>query len=155
MQKYEMLYILSPELTDEGREAVIKRVEGVVAQEGGAVLKTDKWGMKKLQYPIRFKSEGFYALMTFEGGPTVVKEIKRVVGNMDGILRRLITKTTGEFTVVPEEKAEAEEPEAEEAAETPAEAAAEETAPTEAAEEAPEAPAEAEAAEAPAETTEG
>ncbi|MCQ2399612.1 MAG: 30S ribosomal protein S6 [Clostridia bacterium] len=92
MTKYEMLYILSPELSDEDKEALIKKVEDVVTANGGTVEKTDKWGMKKLQYPIHYKSEGYYVLMTFEAASDFVQELKRVVGNNEGILRRLITK---------------------------------------------------------------
>ncbi|MBO5285372.1 MAG: 30S ribosomal protein S6 [Clostridia bacterium] len=92
MRKYEMLYILSPELTDEGKEAVIKKLEDLVVANGGNVIETNKWGMKKLQYPIQFKNEGYYVLMTFEADTTFVQEMKRIVGISEGILRRLITR---------------------------------------------------------------
>jgi small subunit ribosomal protein S6 len=48
--------------------------------------------MKKLQYPINYKSEGYYVLMSFEAEKTLVVELKRVAGITDGIIRRLITK---------------------------------------------------------------
>ena len=92
MNKYEMLCILHPELTDEAREAVIKKMEDLITANGGNVLSTDKWGMKKLQYPIQFKNEGFYVLTTFECSPTFVQELKRVIGISEGIMRRLITR---------------------------------------------------------------
>ena len=92
MTKYEMLYILDPALEDEARDALVKKFEDLVAANGGTVEKTDVWGMKKLQYPIQYKSEGFYVVMTFEAAPAFVQELKRVVGITDGVLRRLITK---------------------------------------------------------------
>ena len=92
MTKYDMLYIIAPEIEEEQREAIIKKFEDLVVANGGNVLKTDKWGMKKLQYPINYKSEGFYVCMTFESDKTFVVEMKRVVGITDGIMRRLITK---------------------------------------------------------------
>lgn len=92
MTKYEALYIISPEVTEETREAIIKKLEDLVVENGGVVEKTDKWGMKKLQYPIDYKNEGFYVLMTFEATHTFVVEMKRVIGITDGIMRRLITK---------------------------------------------------------------
>ena len=92
MTKYEMLYILDPVLTDEAKEGIIKKIEDLVAKNGGVVEKIDRWGMKKLQYPINYKSEGYYVLMTFEAEKTLVVEIKRIVGITDGIIRRLITK---------------------------------------------------------------
>ena len=48
--------------------------------------------MKKLQYPINYKTEGYYVVMKFESGKDFVVEMKRVVGITDGIMRRLITK---------------------------------------------------------------
>ncbi len=92
MTKYDMLYILAPELEEEAREVIIKKFEDLVAANGGSVEKTDRWGMKKLQYPINYKSEGYYVVMTFESEKTFVAELKRVVGMTDGVMRRLITK---------------------------------------------------------------
>ena len=92
MTKYDMLYILAPELEEEAREVIIKKFEDLVAANGGSVEKTDRWGMKKLQYPINYKSEGYYVVMTFESEKTFVAELKRVGGITDGVMRRLITK---------------------------------------------------------------
>lgn len=92
MTKYEMLYILDASLTDEAKESVIKKFEDLVTGNGGVIEKTDRWGVKKLQYPINYKTEGYYVLMTFEAERTLVVELKRVAGITDGIIRRLITK---------------------------------------------------------------
>ena len=92
MTKYEMLYILDASLTDEVRDSIIQKVEDLVTKNGGSIEKTDRWGVRKLQYPINYKSEGYYVLMTFEAEKTLVVEIKRIIGITDGIIRRLITK---------------------------------------------------------------
>ena len=92
MTKYEMLYILDTALTEEATDSIIKKVEDLVNKNGGVVEKTDRWGVKKLQYPINYKSEGYYVLMTFEAEKSFVEELKRVIGITDGIIRRLITK---------------------------------------------------------------
>ena len=92
MRKYEMLYILSTEISDEEREAIISKFEKIVSENGGNVEKVDKWGAKKLVYPINYKTEGYYVLMTFESNTTLVAELKRIAGITDGVMRRLITK---------------------------------------------------------------
>lgn len=92
MAKYEMLYILDSAASDEAKEAVVTKFEKVVTDNGGSVEKTDKWGMKKLVYPINGKSEGYYVLMTFEAGSTLVEELKRVSRITDEVVRRLITR---------------------------------------------------------------
>lgn len=76
MTKYDMLYILAPELEEEAREVIIKKFEDLVTANGGTVEKTDRWGMKKLQYPINYKTEGYYVVMTFESGKDFVVELK-------------------------------------------------------------------------------
>lgn len=91
MTKYEMLYILDSSLTEEARESIITKFEDLV-KGSGVVEKTERWGEKKLCYPINYKSEGYYVLMTFEAEKTLVVELKRVAGITDGIIRRLITK---------------------------------------------------------------
>ena len=92
MAKYEMLYLLNNELTDEAKEAEIAKYEGIVKSMNGNVVSTDKWGTKKTAYPINYKTEAYYVLMTFEADGTVVEELKRVAGIDADVVRRLITK---------------------------------------------------------------
>ena len=92
MNKYEMLYIIGADLSDEAKEAIIAKFENVVNQNGGKVEKVDKWGIKKLVYPINYKTEGYYVLMSFESTGALVDELKRIAGITDGVMRRLITK---------------------------------------------------------------
>ncbi len=92
MRKYEMLYILTATLTDEEKDAIIAKFENVVLSCGGNVEKVDKWGLKKLVYPINYKTEGYYVLMAFESDVSAIAELKRVAGITDGVMRRLITK---------------------------------------------------------------
>ena len=90
--KYEMLYLIDSAVAEEARDGLIAKFEDVVKNLGGTVLSTDKWGMKKLAYPINYKSDAFYVLMTFEAEGSAVKELDRVAGITDGVLRRMITK---------------------------------------------------------------
>ena len=92
MRKYEMLYILSTDLAEEVRDNIVAKFENVVKENGGSVEKVDKWGVKKLAYPINYKTEGYYVLMSFESDVNLITELKRVAGITDGILRRLITR---------------------------------------------------------------
>jgi small subunit ribosomal protein S6 len=87
-----MLYILDNALSDEAKDGIVKKIEDLVVEHGGVIEKTDRWGARKLQYPINYKSEGYYVLTTFEAEKSLVVEIKRIVGITDGIIRRLITK---------------------------------------------------------------
>lgn len=92
MSKYEMMYILKSDLTDEVRENVIAKFENIVKTAGGSVEKTEKMGVKKLAYEIAYKSEGYYVLMTFVAEPTVIAELERVSNITEEMLRRLVVK---------------------------------------------------------------
>ena len=92
MAKYEMLYLLNNDATDEAKNAEIEKYENVVKSMNGAVVSTDKWGTEKLAYPIKFKNEAYYVLMTFEADGQVVNELDRVAGIDSEVLRRMITK---------------------------------------------------------------
>ena len=92
MAKYEMLYLLNNELTDEAKDAKIEKYENIVKSMGGSVAGSDKWGTKKTAYPIKFKNEAYYVLMTFEANGKVVEELKRIAGIDADVVRRLITK---------------------------------------------------------------
>ena len=92
MAKYEMLYLLNNDLTEEAKDAKIAKYENIVTSMNGSVVSTEKWGAKKTAYPIKFKSEAYYVLMTFEADGNVLKELDRVAGIDADLLRRMTTK---------------------------------------------------------------
>ena len=91
MKTYEMLYVLDSSIADEAKDAFVAKFEAVVANANGKVISTDKWGNKKLAYPINYKNDGYYVLMTFEADGAAVKELDRVAGLSSEVLRRVIT----------------------------------------------------------------
>ena len=92
MAKYEMLYLLNNDATEEAKAQLIEKYEGIVTKMGGNVLSTDKWGAKKLAYPIKFKNEAYYVLSTFEADGAVVNELNRVARIDADVYRLMVTK---------------------------------------------------------------
>ncbi len=92
MKKYEMLILLKSDMEEEAREAELKKYSDIVASFGGTVEAYDKWGVKKTAYAVNFKSEAFYALMTFRANADAVAELDRIAGISGDVLRRMITK---------------------------------------------------------------
>ena len=92
MAKYEMLYLLNNDSAEETKTAEIEKFENIVKSMGGTVVSTDKWGTKKLSYPMKFKNDAYYVLMTFEADGSAIKELDRIAGITDGVMRRMITK---------------------------------------------------------------
>ncbi len=93
MITYEMLYILDNSISDEEKEASVQKFVSIIESFNGKVLTSDKWGTKKLAYPIDFKNEGYYGVITYEAEDgSSVKELNRVAGISAEVLRVMITK---------------------------------------------------------------
>lgn len=65
MQEYELIFIMPP-CDDEFAKNVVRYVQDGIDHVKGKVIKTEKWGMRKLAYPIKNFKEGYYVLMDFE-----------------------------------------------------------------------------------------
>lgn len=92
MAKYEMLVMLNNESEEATKEATLAKLEGIITAKGGSVVSTDKWGTKKTAYPVNFKKEAYYVLITFEGNGDACKELVRVTGIDAEVLRQTIIK---------------------------------------------------------------
>ena len=60
MRQYELIYIIQADLDETTLESVIDRVETQLNNNNGEVIKTERWGKKKLAFPIRKMNEGYY-----------------------------------------------------------------------------------------------
>ena len=90
--KYELMYIVSSTATEEQREALINKFSAMVEEKGGKVVSLEKVGMKKFAYPINFKNEGLYVLMTFEAEPVVVDEMNKLMNITENVVRQMFIK---------------------------------------------------------------
>jgi small subunit ribosomal protein S6 len=89
MRHYETIFIASPTLTDEQSDELVKQFEGIIAEQGGELLKTDKWGRKKLAYEVQKFSEGYYTLLEMNAGPDLIAELERRFRNNDSVIKYL------------------------------------------------------------------
>ena len=71
------MFVLDPSLDEKAVPNEIKKVEDLIRDHKGQVLKIDKWGKKRFAYPIKKKHEGFYTLILFEGEGGIPKELGR------------------------------------------------------------------------------
>ncbi len=92
MAKYEMLYLLNNDSTEDVKAAEVAKYEDIVKNAGGVVISTEKMGTKKTAYPINYKNEAYYVLMTFEADATALNELERVAGIDGEVVRRIVTK---------------------------------------------------------------
>lgn len=90
-EKYELMYIINPNLSEEETAAVVEKFKALVEQNG-TLEEMEEMGKRKLAYEINYISEGYYVLVKFTSGPDLPAELDRVLGITDGILRSLITR---------------------------------------------------------------
>lgn len=93
MSKYEMLYIIDNDASEETKQAIIDKMESIVTSNGGTVENIDKWGTRKFAYTLQdYSTEGYYVLMNFEADATVPALLNRQVQIMDNAKRCMIIK---------------------------------------------------------------
>lgn len=86
---YEVVYIVDPTLSEEQTAALVGKFKTLTEQNGTAV-EVEEWGKRKLSYEIAKQTEGYYVLMSFTSEPAFPKELDRVLGITDGVMRSLI-----------------------------------------------------------------
>jgi len=99
-RKYELVYVISPDATDEQVTDLHAQVDAIVQRMGGQIEKTDTWGRRKLAYEIGRHKEGIYVLEVILGGGDLLKEIDRRLKVTDLIIRHLVVRVDEEQAVV-------------------------------------------------------
>ncbi len=122
MKRYETIFIIDPDIAEEGRQPVFDRITDVFAQLDGLLVKRDDWGIRKLAYEIKKKPRGYYVRLDYCGSGALVDEIERFFRIDDRIMKYMTVLVAGDIDL---EKIKAEMAEAE-AAEQAAAAAQEE-----------------------------
>jgi len=87
MRIYEELFIVRPNATDEEIDPLVEQLRQVITTRGGAVDKSDKWGVRKLAYRLQKQTEGYYILLQFSATPETVKEVERRLRVSDLVLK--------------------------------------------------------------------
>jgi small subunit ribosomal protein S6 len=92
MRTYEVLFILSPQVTEEEATTLITDFKAI-AEKNGATLKNEEaWGRRRLAYPIQKSNEGIYHLFVLESDSSL-SELDRRMKNVDRVLRHVIVRT--------------------------------------------------------------
>lgn len=92
--KYELMYVLNPNLTEEETAALVEKFKTLI-EANGTLDEQQEMGKQKLAYEINYLTEGYYVLVRFTSGPDFPAELDRVLGITDGVIRSLITLYQG------------------------------------------------------------
>jgi len=91
-RKYELVYVVSPDATDEQVNELHTQVEGIAQRMGGTIEKTENWGRRRLAYEIGRHKEGTYVLEVIDGSGELMKEIDRRFKVTDLVIRHLVVR---------------------------------------------------------------
>ena len=97
LREYETIFLVKPDLTDDGVDKIKERVRGVVNREGGKLLRFTVWGKKRTMYPIAKQPRAIYVHSSYLGSPAMVAEVERNLRNYDDVTRFLSVKVADEI----------------------------------------------------------
>jgi len=92
LQDYELVYIINPDVAEDALETKITGISQFITSRDGVISSVDKWGKKKLAYPLKHFLEGNYVLTKFKISPARCKELEANLKISEEILRHLLVK---------------------------------------------------------------
>ena len=92
---YEMVLVISPEVAEEELEAAIENVSRFITGKGGVISDIERWGKRRLAYPIRRFVEGSYVLTRFKLKPAFGRELEANLRISEEVLRHLLIRLSG------------------------------------------------------------
>jgi len=99
VRQYELVYILSPDATEQQITELHTQVESIVARYQGEFIKTENWGRRRMAFRIGKHREGTYVLEVFTGTGELTKELDRRLKVIDHVIRHLIVRVDEELRV--------------------------------------------------------
>lgn len=94
MPLYESTFIVRQDVSGNELETIVKEISDHVAEYGAKILKTEKWGLRNLAYPIKKNNKGHYTHFVIEGDSGVpallAKEYKH---RKENVIRELTVLT--------------------------------------------------------------
>ncbi|BAM48529.1 MAG: 30S ribosomal protein S6 [Amphibacillus sp.] len=92
MTKYEIMYIIRPNIEDEAKTGVIERFNSILTDNGAEIEKVDEKGKKRFAYEINDFTDGYYVVINFKSDERAINEFDRLAKFSDDILRHLIVR---------------------------------------------------------------
>ena len=89
MKQYGTVFIATPVLSDVQTKELFGKFQGVITENGGQIVSSEDWGLRKLAYPIQKKTTGFYYLIEFEGEGDLVEKLETQYRRDERVIRFL------------------------------------------------------------------
>ena len=92
MRDYELITIISPDVPEEEVPANVDKIGQSITSKGGSITQVDRWGKRRLAYPIKHFKEGNYVLTKFKIEPTMTAELEANLRISEKILRHMLVR---------------------------------------------------------------
>jgi small subunit ribosomal protein S6 len=92
MRKYEIMYIIRPNIEEEAKKALTERFSGILTENGAEVSEAKEWGKRRLAYEINDFRDGYYQLVKVNAEPAAVEEFSRLAKISEDIIRHIVIK---------------------------------------------------------------
>ncbi|MFA1819650.1 30S ribosomal protein S6 [Virgibacillus oceani] len=89
MRKYEIMYIIRPDIEEEAQTSLIERFNNILTDNGAEIEKVDEKGKKRLAYEINDYRDGYYVIINFKADETAINEFDRLAKFSDDIIRHM------------------------------------------------------------------
>lgn len=91
--KYEITYIIKPDIDEEAKAAVVDKYDKVITDNGGSMVESKDWGKRRFAYEINKYREGTYHIMVFTAdNANAVDEFGRLTKIDNQVLRSMVVK---------------------------------------------------------------
>ncbi|MGX7775604.1 30S ribosomal protein S6 [Streptococcus pluranimalium] len=91
MAKYEILYIIRPNIEEEAKTALVERFDSILTDNGATIVESKDWEKRRLAYEIKDFREGLYHIVTVEAEDAVaLNEFDRLSKINTDILRHMV-----------------------------------------------------------------
>lgn len=90
MRRYEVMYIVRPNLEEEARNQLIANLNKVLTDKGTELTKVDEWGLKDLAYEIADFKKGYYVVLDINAPIEAVSELDRVMKINENVIRHIV-----------------------------------------------------------------
>jgi len=92
LNHYETVFIATPVLSENQMKEAVQKFKKIIIENSGEIVHEENWGLKKLAYPIKKKSTGFYYLIEFKGTNEIVDKLELQYRRDERIIRFLTFK---------------------------------------------------------------
>ncbi|MBM7609489.1 30S ribosomal protein S6 [Ureibacillus composti] len=89
MKKYELMYIVRPNIEEDAKKALVERFNEILTSNGAEIIEAKEWGKRRLAYEINDFREGFYQIVKVNADTNAIDEYTRLANISEDIIRHI------------------------------------------------------------------